>query len=212
MSWLAKITIDYQLAYQRRFSDNYAWHWAAWQAFPGQDGEKRHYLTRLDYCDGVFKLLLLSHAQPTRPNWCPEDGWALAEIRPEFLKKQFYRFDLRANPTKKVAKLDESGNKTKNGKREALLKPAEQRTWIERKAGEAGFRLLETPALVIDPAVSNLFLISKRKEQGLHFGVRFTGAIEVIDRSNFETAFYKGIGSAKGFGFGMLMLKPININ
>jgi CRISPR system Cascade subunit CasE len=212
MSWLAKITIDYQLAYKRRFSDNYAWHWAAWQAFPGQDRGKRNYLTRFDYRDGEFTLLLLSHVKPMRPDWCPEDAWAIAEISPEFLKKKYYRFDLRANPTRKVTKLDDEGNKTKNGKRVALLKPEELRGWLERKAGDSGIRLLNTPALVIDPAVSNPFFINKRNEKGLHFSVRFTGAIEIIDQCKFENAFYNGIGSAKGFGFGMLMLKPININ
>lgn len=212
MSWLAKITIDYELAYKRRFTDNYAWHWAAWQAFPGLDREKRNYLSRLDYCDGEFNLLLLSPIKPTKPDWCPDNSWNLAEVNPDFLKKKYYRFDLRANPTRKLAKLDDTGNKTKNGKRMALLKPEDQRAWIERKAEDAGFRLLNDVLLIIDPAVSNPFFVNKRNEKGLHFGVRFTGALEVIDQSKLETAFYKGIGSAKGFGFGLLMLKPININ
>lgn len=212
MSWLARITIDYELAYKRRFTDNYAWHWAAWQAFPDQDREKRNYLSRLDYRDGEFTLLLLAHIKPSRPDWCPDDAWSLAEISPEFLKKTYYRFDLRANPTKKIVKLDNGGNKTKNGKRVALLKPEEQRAWLERKAADAGFKLIDATPLVIDPAVSNSFFVNKREETGLHFGVHFTGALEVIDQDKLEAAFYKGIGSAKGFGFGMLMLKPINVN
>ena len=118
MSWLAKITIDYHLAYKRRFSDNYAWHRAAWQAFPGQDGKAREYLTRLDYRDKtkMFELLLLAHSQPIRPDWCPEFSWQLAKVHSEFLNYQFYRFDLKANPTRKIAKLDNAGKHTKNGK------------------------------------------------------------------------------------------------
>lgn len=213
MSWLAKIAIDFQSAYRLRLSDNYAWHDAAWKAFPGRPREQRRYLSRLDYKEReeIFELLLLSHIQPVCPEWCPQDGWQLTQVKPNFLNHRNYRFDLRANPTKKIAKFDIAGNKTKNGKREALLKPDDQCAWLERKAEGGGFRVLDSPALEIDPASLNPFQISKRNKEGVHFGVRFRGALEVTDREYFEHSFYCGIGSAKAFGFGMLLIKPVII-
>ena len=43
-----------------------------------------------------------------------------------------------------------------------------------------------------------------------HVAVEFAGVLRVVDRERFAAAFYSGIGSAKGFGYGLLMLQPIH--
>ncbi|NLG15041.1 MAG: type I-E CRISPR-associated protein Cas6/Cse3/CasE, partial [Lentisphaerae bacterium] len=38
-----------------------------------------------------------------------------------------------------------------------------------------------------------------------------SGILEVVERDSFTKGFSQGIGSAKGFGFGLLMLQPIQL-
>jgi CRISPR system Cascade subunit CasE len=40
--------------------------------------------------------------------------------------------------------------------------------------------------------------------------VEFQGSLRVVDPNKFRSAFAQGIGSAKAFGFGMLVLAPIS--
>lgn len=210
MSWLAKAVIEPELAAMRRLgnADGYSWHRAAWQAFPNLDGEPRPFLFRVDAGPGGYILLLLSkHHRPERPEWCPTAGWAVKSIAPEFLNFGYYRFDLRANPTRKVGKLDPGGKSTKNGQRKPLTCQEDQLAWLNRKADESGFRLIEMP----DISVRQDQMFRKRDGRGVHTGVRVRGTLEVTDQPRFEQAFYQGIGSAKGFGFGMLLLQPIHI-
>lgn len=208
MSWLAKMLIEPELATQRRLqlTDGYAWHQVAWQAFPGLDERPRTFLSRLDSAPDGFTLMLLSKThRPERPEWCPEECWAAKPIMPTFLQRRYYRFDLRANPTRKVVKLDVNGQPTKNGRRKPLTRLDEQTDWLQRKAKESGFSIIEAPEV----GFCQDQVFRKHSEHGVHTGVRFRGVLEVADPPQFEEAFYKGIGSAKGFGFGMLLLQPI---
>ena len=208
MSWLAKMVIEAELATQRRLqlADGYAWHQVSWQAFPGMDDLARPFLSRLDSGPNGFTLLLLSkECCPVRPEWCPEECWAVKSIAPEFLQHRYYRFDLRANPTRKEAKLDANGERTKNGRRKAITRLDEQTEWLQRKATESGFVVVEAPEV----GFCQDQVFRKHSAHGVHTGVRFRGVLEVTDQSRFEEAFYKGIGSAKGFGFGMSLLQPL---
>lgn len=209
MSWLARITVDRDSAARLHLFDSYAWHQAAWEAFPGRDQQDRSFLSRLDLRDGLFQLLLLSPAQPTRPSWCGEEDWRLVTLPAGFLEHSHYRFDLVANPTRKIVKLDQSGGPTKNGKRVALLRAEDQLAWLQRKAAAGGFRPLRIPPVDIDRATASAFSIRSRHEHGMHFGARFRGLLEVENRVAFEETFYRGVGSAKAFGYGMLVLQPI---
>ena len=208
MSWLARAFVSSNVALDAGLSgaDAYAWHRAAWQAFPGLDGEPRPFLSRLDVTDDGFTLYLLSRGHvPSRPPWCPDEAWAVKPIGPAFIRVRTYRFDLRANPTRRIVKLGVDGQPTKNGRRTPLDSLGDQIGWLEPKASSAGFGLIDVPEV----GVRQDQVFRKRSLRGVHTGVRFQGLLEVTDPALFETAFYQGIGSAKGFGFGMLLLQPI---
>lgn len=205
MKYLARMIVNYEIAVKRRLNDSYAWHQLGWKLFPGKDKEKRNFLSRLDQSSRGFVFYLLSDSMPIRPDWCLKENWGVKEISNNFLEYDIYRFDLRANPTKKIKKL-KNGVFTKNGKRIAILKPEEQIEWLKRKAKQFGFELLNN-SVTVNPAQTYRF--RRKGVAGLHIGVRFQGVLKVIDRSKFREAFNKGIGSAKAFLFGMLLLKPL---
>lgn len=226
MSWLARLEVDTETAFATRIYDSYSWHKKIWECYPDMPDARREFLTRIDRLERVFRIWLLSRRKPVRPPWCPVEGFALKDISPSFLSHRFYAFDLRANPVKTIVQRGPDGEtlycpngKRKGGKRVPVVKPDELRAWLVRK-GEArcrdertgldipgGFRIVDEKPLEISPMEESHF--RKGGQAGYHGGVQFRGILEVTDPQRFAETYYSGIGSAKGFGFGMLLISPI---
>ncbi len=215
---LTEIQLGYEAAVKAGLRDNYAWHQKVWLCFPDRKDADRDFLTRLDPRDGHFRLLLLSAVEPQRPPWCPTDAWRSKVVPEDFLAHAAYRFSLVANPTRKLAIRDETGARKKNARRVPIvhrddtpdphtgkLQPG-LLTWLARKGGDHGF--VFDPAQVRTIPRSRQYFI-KVGQLGLHTGVEFQGMLRVTDREKLRHAFSHGIGSAKAFGFGMLVLAPL---
>lgn len=229
MNWLARLEIDAEIARAEDILDNYAWHKRLWEGcFPDDPNAKRDFLTRIDQMEGAFRLWILAKRKPVRPEWCPPAGFALKEIASSFLSHRYYAFDVRVNPVKTIVQRGPNGEtllrptgKRKNGKRVPLVKPEELRAWLihkgkvrcrDQKTGldvPGGFRILEEKPLEICPMLKSHF--RKKGQTGYHGGVQFRGILEVTDSEGFVETYQSGIGSAKGFGFGLLLLAPINL-
>lgn len=195
MKFLSRIAVDRKTAAQRRFMDSYAWHQALWKAFPGQD--ERSFLFRIEDKASGFQVFLLSEVEPEAQEW---GRWETKPIAPSFLGYDRYRFQLRANPTVKRKR-----ENRKNGTRTAIYGQEELAAWLERKAQQGGFSVEQ---LQIGPPLNQPFRKSGRR--GNHKRVDFEGILSVTDREQLTQTFSKGIGSAKAFGFGLLVLQPIN--
>lgn len=208
MTWLARMILHKEDLARRRLPDTYAWHQAAWDCFPDRPKASRDFLLRLDWLTDGCRVYVLSMTEPIRPDWCPPEAWSLKTIAPSFLQHSVYGFDLLANPTRTVHAFDVNGQRRKNGRRLALLREEEQRRWLTVKAEQHGFRLDEDEPLGIDEIGALSF--RRKQSTGTHIGVRFRGILRVTDRKRFTEAFHCGIGTAKAFGFGMLMLQPLS--
>lgn len=114
--------------------------------------------------------------------------------------------------------------KRKHGKRVPIVKPEELRAWLMQKGnvrsvvcrkGEAkievpgGFRIVEDKPLEISPMMESHF--RKKGQTAYHGGVQFRGTLEVTEPERFIETYQAGIGSAKGFGFGLLLLAPVKL-
>jgi len=217
--YLTEIQLDYEAAVKAGLRDNYAWHQKIWLCFPGREEATRDFLTRLDPADGHFRLLMLSAATPQRPPWCPTAAWRSKEVPASFLTRPAYRFSLVANPTQKLVVRDEAGTRKKNGRRVPILHredTTDEKTgklqpgllsWLARKGGAHGFNFDPDHTRTI-PRSRQYFI--KSGSLGLHTGVEFQGSLQVTDPDKFRHAFAQGIGSAKAFGFGMLVLAPLS--
>jgi CRISPR system Cascade subunit CasE len=219
MSWLARLEVDAEIARAGGIRDSYHWHKRLWECFPNVPDQKRAeigFLTRIDTLEWAFRLWVMARRRPERPQWCPSEGFALKEIASSFLTNRYYAFDLRANPVKTIVQRGTNGEtlfrgngKRKCGKRVPLVKSEELRAWLDRKAIVGGFRIVEDKPLEITPMVENHF---RQKEQvAYHGGVQFRGVLEVTNTTQFSETYYTGIGSAKGFGFGLLLLAPVTL-
>jgi CRISPR system Cascade subunit CasE len=228
MSWLARLEVDAEIARAQRIFDSYAWHKKLWDCYPDTPDAGRNFLTRIDQLERALRLWILARRKPERPSWCLPDSFSLKEIAPSFLSHRHYAFDLRANPVKTIVQRGPDGEtllcsngKRKNGKRVPLVNSKELQAWLIRK-GEVrcrdketgldvpgGFRILEEKPLEISPMVESHF--RKKGQSGYHGGVQFRGILEVTDQEKFIESYYSGIGSAKSFGFGLLLLAPVNL-
>lgn len=229
MSWLARMEMGMEVALNEGIRDSYSWHRKLWDCFPGSPEASRDFLTRVDILEGAFRVWLLARTRPVRPGWCPERGFSLKEIAPSFLSHRYYAFDVRANPVRTVARRGPDGEdllrangKRKGGKRVPLVRQEDLREWIVRK-GRArcrdkdtgldvpgGFRILEEEPLEISPMVESHF--SRKGKPAYHGGVQFRGVLEVTDPERFADTYHAGIGSAKSFGFGLLLLAPVDMD
>lgn len=206
MTYLMQITLDFSTAARLRLRDSYDWHQAIWKAFPGRNGEQRDFLTRLDQQREGFRLLLVSPVEPIRPEWCPPDCWKTKPISESYFAHSRYRFQLCANPTRKVKAFHPNGSERPNGRREPLRKREELVAWIKRKGEQGGFAV-EEETLRTYPRGREYF--EKDGQRGLHSAVEFQGVLRVTDPDQFRETFTRGIGSAKAFGFGLLAVMPL---
>jgi len=228
MNWLTRMEIDAERARAEGIADSYTWHKKIWTCFPGQPDMERNFLTRIDLMEGAFRVWILSGVEPICPSWCQVEGFALNKVAPSFLSHRHYAFDVRVNPVKSLVQRDKNGQpllksngKRRPGKRVALTNQDELQAWLVRKGevrsqeGETGrpvpggFRIVEERPLEISPMMESHF--RKKGQRGYHGGVQFRGVLEVTDREHFTRTYQSGIGSAKGFGFGLLLLAPINL-
>jgi len=229
MNWLARLDIDEEIVRNEGIWDNYAWHKRLWEeCFPNAPDADRDFLTRIDRLEREFQIWILAQRKPQCPKWCPSNSFALKEIAASFLSHRYYAFVLRANPVKTIVRRGPNGEtllrpngKRKSGKRMPLVKDDELRAWLERKGKvrcrdqdtglevPGGFRIVDKKPLEISPMEESHF--SKKGHSAYHGGVQFRGTLEVTDPDKFAETYQSGIGSAKSFGFGLLLLAPINL-
>jgi CRISPR system Cascade subunit CasE len=115
------------------------------------------------------------------------------EFEPAYHQDCFYWFRLCANVAEK---------KTENRNRTGILDPERQIEWISRKAKLGGFDLqqaniIHSPGLQYAVRAGQMVTICP---------VTFEGVLRITDESLFLGALKYGIGSAKGFGCGLLSL------
>ena len=135
------------------------------------------------------------------PNWAYAFGNAsfllarppqVKAFQPQFAAGQVCRFRLRANPTVKRDK-----------KRHGLTSEDEQLAWLQRKGVAGGF---EVRSVTVVPEGSDSVWRKNDTDAMSFLAVCFEGTLHVMDGAAFLRAFQHGIGSGKGFGFGLLSL------
>lgn len=185
---------------QSELANPYEMHRTLLKAFGDgpKDLEEARYLFRVEDVPNTSTSRVLVQSR-TVPDWNPltsTPGY-LAEpaqcktVSPAFKPGQRLVFRLRANPTVRH-----------DGKRCPLLSEEAQLEWLERKAGEGGFVLCSVTAHH-EPCVR--FRKSEGNQTTLN-AVRFEGLLLVRDPEQLVATLEAGIGSAKGFGFGLLSL------
>ncbi len=199
---LTRLRVPKELALKLKLFDPYAWHQALWRAFSnGGAPSKREFLFRVDDLGREYRAYLLSQNAPNHQTW---GVWETKSVGAEFLAKKAFRFQLRANPVVRKSEPDHDGKRVP-GRLVSMTKEPDLRDWLGRKALSGGFAI-DQASLAISPA--SMIRFRKDGREGSLNQVEFSGVLTVQDRALFLDAFSKGIGRAKAFGFGLLILVP----
>ncbi|MDD5190307.1 MAG: type I-E CRISPR-associated protein Cas6/Cse3/CasE [Dehalococcoidales bacterium] len=209
--YLSRLKLNSAQRGTREFLINpYRLHQAVYRAFPdNSDGGPGRILYRVDKNKrlGIISLLVQSDKKPV---WSKVDFIVDCLLEPAECKVyspviqtgQILLFRVRANPTIKK-KLDGK----ENGYRLGLLREEDQLKWLNRKAEESGFAVMTCRA--VSEGMSDDDKRNDELDKMRHFAVRFEGMLKITDQEIFTNTIENGIGSAKGFGFGLLSLARI---
>lgn len=177
--------------------DVYSLHKVVYSLFPNHEGETRDFLFADKGVAGNCRcILILSKRKPKTP----DIGELVSKEIPEsFLEYDCYGFEVLLNPT------------TRNGQSRKLIPVRgkdDLRDWFIKKA--VGF---EVNPETLEVRHTGVRQFEKTKEGKVfahtHGSAAFIGKLKVIDRALFKKNFEQGIGRAKGFGFGLLQIVPI---
>ncbi len=174
---------------------------------------------------GAIALLVQSVLPPDwahmPPSWLHPDADPQVKEISEALSRvdsgSLLRFKLVANPTRKIGTKTSADGRKNNGKRVELHGEQEWLAWLERKAGQSGFRLKAVRAASHVPDVrSGRDLRATGRKRGpdgssatlTFYGVVFEGRLEVVDAALFHACLRAGIGPGKSYGYGLLSLAP----
>ena len=181
-----------------KVTDEYSLHRIVYDLFPERDGEKNS--KGFLYVDkgGDFLgriVLILSRRPPAIP---VAGRIETREVPMTFLSHEHYAFEVVVNPSKRDSK---------SGKTIAIRGENELRKWFMEKSTAWGFSI-DASRLEVSRIGIQTF---EHKQDGIviHARATFSGVLEVTDRSAFISSFESGIGRCRGFGFGLLQLKPI---
>jgi CRISPR system Cascade subunit CasE len=207
--FISRIEVDWAKA-----RNPYDLHRAVWTLFPDQEREARK--TRDQVRNGFLfrveenapgrpaRLLVQSRITPkSHGNYARVLGQR--EFNPLPRVGQYLAFLLTANPVKTVK--DEKGRLNSKGKTKAcrvpLLREEEQRAWLERQLGEAA-RVCQ---LEIQPHPPSFF--HGKGHDGKLLTVTYYGQLEVTETGTLLKHLENGIGPAKAFGCGLLLVRRI---
>lgn len=199
----------------------YEEHQLLWQLFDRDPGAKRDFLFRRDQDSALPSFYLLSERKPGNA-----DGrWQIEtkDYHPRLCAGQRLAFSLRANPV--VTRKDAQGKahrhdlvmdlKTRSGwkkqtasQRPALAELMQQagEQWLVDRLAKAGARL--------DSLRVEAYQQHQHRKRDKGKPIRFstldlTGLLTVDDPDRFGWALYHGIGPAKAFGCGLLLVKSV---
>ena len=214
-------------ALHQRLDGPYADHQWLWNWFPAADGAPRDFLFRQHETDGALRYYVVSRRPPVE-----EMGAWQARTRdyaPRMSAGDRLHFELRANPTVRHGRDGKSKRHdvVMEAKKKMLAehgvarwadwtgleKPNSQdvaqvacAAWLQRRTDRLGF-LLDPETLLVEGYEQH----REKTDQMLRFStVELTGQLTVTDPEAFSHALLNGVGSAKAFGCGLLLVRRLD--
>jgi len=209
--YLSKLTLNPRSREVRRdLASHYELHRTVMRAFPScENGGPGRVMFRIETASGDQPMIIVqSEKQPDWSHLCDADYALKTESKKFDIRVnpgKVLRFRLRANPT---VKRKRDGKPDAGSTRHGLYKEEDQIDWLKRKAGEAGFQLLNVNITQAGTLTSRVRRAANVQQQ-TYFGVTYEGLLRVSDARAFAEAISSGIGPAKAFGFGLLSVAPV---
>ena len=206
--FLSRVEVPWEFA-----RNPYNLHRQLWRLFPGEEKETRRndeelrqgFLFRIENNQtGRPARLLVQSRRP--PSSCiGSDGCRYARNSPQPVAGQKLAFLLTANPVKTITdtQRDAKPGKKSDKCRVPLIREEDQREWLTRKLVNAG----EIEAANALPHAPIYF--RKGNRGGKLATVTFEGVLRTSDPMKLTELIENGVGPAKGFGCGLLLVRRI---
>ena len=204
----------------------YKLHSLVWDLFADAPERSRDFIYRQDLVEGLPAFYCVSVREPNDRHaiWSVETK----PYAPAIKKDQRLSFMLRANPirSKRDEKADPDGKRKQHRHDvvmdvKTLLKqrqteyPPEAEivqqagfVWLAMKGEANGFALRDGEVRA-DGYIQHRFTKPKGKHAVTLSTIDFTGLLTVTDPALFVPALFHGLGPAKGFGCGLMMVRPV---
>jgi CRISPR system Cascade subunit CasE len=203
--YLSRVVMDWEQA-----RNPYGWHRALWRLFPGHPGETRStheearsgFLFRIEeYKTGRLAVVMMQSSIAAKPG---AEGVHVVRyskpFEPALRRGDKLHFLLTANPTRKIT--DEASRDEREKCRVPLIREEDQRGWLVRKLN-GGARLDAFEVRTERP------LYFRKKEAGKIVPVTFEGVLRVEDGDSLLHLIKNGIGPAKAFGCGLMLVRRV---
>lgn len=200
-------------AFWRAFGSEYALHQSVWRMFGDRPDRRRDFLYRLDSRQGKPLLWTLSQRRPQ----APEGLWRSASRRlePDLAPADRLDFALRVNPVvcragkrhdvvmDRKRRTGWSGSSAGGRQPQALVVQDALSDWLAARAGGLGVRLVRVLA-----DGYRVWRFRKPSGRRVSLGVAdLSGTLEIVDAERFLQAWKRGVGPAKGFGCGLMLIR-----
>jgi len=201
--------------------DGYREHQSLWQLFEKDPDAERDFLFRREQVEGWPRYFMISDRLPVRAN----DIWKIESksYEPKIPAGRQLAFSLRVNPV--VMRASATGKKQRHDVVMDLKKrldyqsmPKADRppmaslirqagiTWLESRAEKHGFSF--DPGTVQVDGYLRHRVSKKRDGKVINFStLDYSGLLVVTDAELFKMALFQGVGPAKAFGCGLLMVR-----
>lgn len=219
-----------QAAYEMAQSAAYAEHQWLWKFFPSNQDQQRDFIFRRYDQEVTPRFYIVSKREPVAFS----DIWQVQSqpYAPQLSDGQHLSFQLRANPV--VTKTNDKGKPQRHdvvidAKKRFLLEHGltEDATWRDLKRDEGKPLLYDlTQQTCLDwlqsrsdrlgfsivAANVNAYQQHRADKREIRFStVDFSGELIVTDHELFQHTLFHGIGHAKAFGCGLLLVKKLKI-
>lgn len=199
--------------------DSYFVHKLIWQLFSDGPDRRRDFLYRIHDAKIWPVIYTVSRREPVNT----DGGWTIETkpYHPQIRTGESLGFSLRVNAVK--SRRDNEARQHRydvvqdakarlklKGETDsmplALLAWQEGTAWLAARAGKNGFSI-DTENVRLDGYRRHEFV--KKSKKVTFTTLDFSGLLRVIDQEAFRLALFSGIGPAKGFGCGMMMVKRL---
>jgi len=219
--YISKIVLNENSLFKEVFASGYSLHQAVWDLFADSPDRDRDFLYRLDVVGKMPLVYAVSERKPqdSKGIWSIE----IKEYSPRIKAGIRLGFTVRVNPIRK-----------KNGKRHDVVMDAKYKMraknsgqierklqqeiiteacskWFEERAVNNGFKLIrnDIPIFRVDGYQQIQFCKNRGGETVKYSTVDITGMLEVLEESSFTDVLFNGIGPAKGFGCGLILVRKL---
>jgi len=209
--------------YWRLIQESYRFHALVWDLFGEDPDQERDFLYRVDSSQKLPTFLVVSEREPVNRY----DVWDIVTkpYDPLLYTGQRLSFVLRANPV--IKKRDEQKKQHRHDvvmevksqlEKEGIAplhRPPEPEivqeagyVWLSSRADLCGFQVTRHE-VICDGYMQNRFKKPKGNHDVRFSTIEFTGLLTVTNPDALISTLFSGIGPEKGFGCGLLLVKPV---